>query len=398
VRLDSPAAPGKYAAARNWGVGAYVPLGWGRYWRAARARSAQSPAVVAVLGDSVSRGYNVAGGTFAGAWAGQLKAALQAAYGNGGSGFKGACDSLAFTAAMAGYVAEQVTFTGAWTWAFSVLEGPGSIVFYTSTNADTVVFPGVVGTTVRLFLLSSASGATYTYKVDGGAAVPDTTVGASGVKVVTINTGTPGPHTITLTHTGASGTTFLNVCGVSGDNASGVRVDNFSASGGTSSYLGATAAPTYGHAADWSGGPSNPADLVIYSFGVNDVNPANNVAADTYLANVQTFFSHIRSGAAGGKRGQVDGIIQINHLGTWGPNALYSAYSSRLLGLAEAYGLAVVDHWSRGQNSWEYWRDLGYWSDGTTGGAAGNDAVHPRREGFTAMAAPIIELLSASTA
>lgn len=367
-----------------------APVGWGQWWQAALSGASAAPAVAAIVADSVGRGF-FANPLLANGWAGQIKATLQGLYGDGGSGFQGVIDTLIQSAVMTNYVSEQVvtsTAGGLWT-AGVTRDGPGATVVYNNAPGATTAFSGVRGTTIRMFLLRAAAiGAPFTYSIDGAGAVASTTLGANGILEVVVNGLSAGPHTVVITHTGNSAQ-YLNVLAVCGQNSTGVRFDNYGLQGATSAYF-APAAPTYGAPADWSGGPSNPADLVIYSLGLNDANA--NVTAATYLANVETFLSRVRTGT-GGKRGKVDLLILAPHLGSWGTSALYSSYVNGLRSLAESYGAALVNIWAQGMNSYSLWSDLGYWSDGTNSGIAGNDLVHPRTQGHSVIAASLATLL-----
>jgi lysophospholipase L1-like esterase len=366
---------------RNSPVGNYVPQGWGQWWKAALATSRSAPAVVAGAGDSIMRGY-FAAAALSNGWFGQLRSVLQTKYGDGGSGFQGVVDALVQSAVMTNYVAEQVVTSvagGAWV-AGATFDGPGSTVIYNNAPGATATFSNVRGTTIRIFVLRAGVGATFSYTIDGGAPVNTTSNGANAILVITVNGLSAGNHTVVLTHTDTAAA-YLNVLGVSGENAVGVRLDNYGRQGATSAYLN-PGAVTYGQPGDWTGGPSNPADLVIYSDILNDAN--TNITAANYITNVEAFLSRVKSGT-GGKRGKVDILILVPHLGSWGTTKLYSDYLAGLRPLAEAYGAAIVNVWAQGLNSYSRWSDLGYWSDGTSSGTAGADLVHPRTQGHVAL-------------
>jgi hypothetical protein len=70
--------------------GIYMPRRWPRFFQA--KLDAGGLAKVALVGDSIMRGYWSSNLDTKG-WAGLLRAELQAKYGDGGSGFKGMCDT-----------------------------------------------------------------------------------------------------------------------------------------------------------------------------------------------------------------------------------------------------------------------------------------------------------------
>jgi hypothetical protein len=56
----------------------------------------------------------------------------------------------------------------------------------------------------------------------------------------------------------------------------------------------------------------------------------------------------------------------------------YPSYIANAMGVAAAYGAAMVNHWALGRNSWAYYLTRQFW--GTTGsnsGAPGVDPAHP---------------------
>ncbi|MDQ2826105.1 MAG: SGNH/GDSL hydrolase family protein [Actinomycetota bacterium] len=362
-------------------AGIFVPADWGtRSWFPALTASGTTTAVCACIGDSITRGYF---GTTLGGWVDILRTALQATYGDGGSGWKGSADTTFASSAASQYPAQNIGVAGAGWFLNTVNDGPGTAHLLTSAFADTYTVSGLRGTSITFYLLQWSGAGTYTYAVDGGASVTDTGAGANGIKAVTISGLSNTTHTLVLTN--AANGTYLCPMGAIARKATGVRVDNYGRPGGLGSQL-VPASPLYGHPTDWTGGSSNPADLLIYGYGVNDAHAG--VTAATYLANLNTWLDRVRSS----RRGKVDILIALPHIGNWsvtaGDTALWRDYMLGVWDVARTYGAAVIDFWARGHNSYDEWTDLVYWSDDTAGGTGGS-AVHPNNAGFAFMAADI---------
>jgi lysophospholipase L1-like esterase len=191
------------------------------------------------------------------------------------------------------------------------------------------------------------------------------------VQKTTVTGLSAGDHTVEVTYNG-DGVKPLILLGASAENAQGVVVNNFSQYGQYTSTYGDI---TNLNPASWSGGSNYPADLVIYSLGLN--NAAANFTADNFSKEVRKFFDAVRNGTATKPAtGNTDILIVVQHAGTYDTNNVYQDYAVRRRGIAETYGAAIIDLWADGRNSWNYWNSLGYWSSGTTPGASGTDAVH----------------------
>lgn len=378
--------------------GIYVPDGWGQFWRPKRnAAAAGGKSRVIVVGESSSQGF-YASNLHTGGWVGAMRTQLQARYGNGGSGFfstsrsaiklNGASDA----AAVAAWTTVEclATTTGTWTLGGN-LYGPGITYLYTDT-ASSITFK-VSGTIVKIYTVSgSTTRAGYTYTIDGGApvTVADSGISAANIQVTTVTGLANADHTVTITRDGASGT--LSVCGVAGENATGIVVDNNAKAGAASGSFvtGANSAASTPLGAGWNGGESNPCDLLIYTAGPNDA--ASNVTPDVWSANVAKYFKAVKD--TGVQAGDTDLMIVIPHLGTHDTtNFVYQEYANRARALADTYGAAVVNLWALGRNSWKYWDDLGYWGDADAVGAAGHDSVHPGDAGYAHIAGHILSVV-----
>lgn len=376
--------------------GIYVPSGWGEFWRAKRdaAAAAGGKARVIVVGGSASQGF-YASNLHTGGWVGNVRTALQSKYGDGGSGFFSTSRSAvklnsgADAAAVAAWTAvgNMATTTGTWTLGGSNF-GPGITYLYTDTTGSSLTFR-VKGTSVKIYTVSGGGArAGYTYKIDGGATVPvaDSGITASNIQTTTVTGLTDAEHTVVVTWNGTTSGAGQNfsVCGVSGENATGIVVDNNAKAGASSSSY--VASIPLG--SRWNGGTDNPCDLLIFTAGPNDA--ASNVSGDVWANNVTKFITEVRSA----NNGATDIMFVLPHLGKHDvTNYVYQDYAIRARGLAEAFNAALVDVWTLGRNSWDYWNSLGYWGDANLVGQTGTDSVHLSDAGYAHMSSHISPIL-----
>jgi hypothetical protein len=386
----------KTQTARN-DLGIFVPPGWGQWWRAARNASTTGKARISVVGGSSSAGYYSSNLRTKG-WDGLLRTSLQATYGNGGSGFystslsstalvaRGANSSAQTAYQTAGNLIGQ---TGTWSIGGSDY-GPGSNYIFTSTASATLTFT-VTGSTIDIYTV--AGGGTHggwTYAIDGTAAVAVADNGSAQTSIqTTIVSGlSASSHSIVLTYAG-SGSNYLAVCGVSGENGAGVILNNFARYG---SRAGNFASPGSGTNSTWSGGSDYPADLAIMAFGPNDA--VNGDSGDTWSYNLRQYLTGVKD--MGSAIGATDVLIMLPHIGTYdASNLRYQDYAVRGRAIAEAYGAAFVDMWTLGRNSWNYWSSLGYWANAGSPGSAGTDQVHPSDAGHQYIANTLLPILTA---
>ncbi|MFB7420784.1 GDSL-type esterase/lipase family protein [Streptomyces sp. NPDC056210] len=368
-------------------LGVFVPTGWGTNWKAKRnAAATGGKARMVVVGGSSSQGY-YATNLHSGGWVGNVRAALQGQYGNGGSGIfpvsrspryiDGAQDAAALSVWQAN--GSAVTATGTWDLG-GTRTGPGATQIYTTTAGATLTFK-VTGTTVKIYTVMGSGRAAFTYAIDGAAAVnvPNSAT-ATPVAVTTVTGLTNAQHTVVLKHNDVGGgSNYLTVIGVSGENASGVVVDNCAKAGAPSE----TFASNY----DWNGGASYPADLVVFTAGPNDVTGA--VTANQWETNVMTYIN-----AARAANPLVDVMLVLPHFGVHTNDpTLYAGYAAKARTINQTQNVALVDLWSSGLRYWDYWKAQGFWGDAAVPGAEGSNSVHPGDKGYANIAsiiAPVI--------
>ncbi|MET9119947.1 SGNH/GDSL hydrolase family protein [Streptomyces sp. NPDC004528] len=387
------------AALPRMDLGYYVPAGWGQFWRPKRAaaQAGTGKAVVACVGSSSTQGLyssNLVSTSFVG----RLTTALQTAYGDGGSGFFSSGRSSQFLGAAASTTAwgaitgNLVTAVG--TWNIGNPYGPGANYLYNATNGNSITFQ-VRGSTIRVYTLGGGGRVNWTYSIDSGTAVAVNDSGLStGTIQVTTIAASAGTHTVKITHNGTNGN-FLSVCGVTGENSTGVVVNNYGLSGaGSGTYADTT--PEYGTAL-WNGGPEYPADLVIYALGANDA--LAGLAGDSWATNLRNYLQQVKDGTTlGGTKalGNTDVLILMQHIGAYDlATYKWQDYIARARGIAESYGAALVNMWPLGRNSWNYWNTLGYWGNSAVVGTAGTDTVHMSDAGHAATANALLPVITA---
>lgn len=349
--------------------------------------STDSKPVFAIVGDSIGIKFNAS--SIANSWAGKLTTDLKALKGDGGSGFRGMAHAgYAGGTFLSGFwdqyaTDDKVTLSGS-AWANSTsapfaFSGPGATMGATSTVGSTASFR-VAGNTISIYYLGvTTTGGTFTVTVDGVATGGTINVGsrasdAPAKSTITTTAGT-GMHTVVITL--ASG--GLNLYGVSGENSTGAVVNNFCKGG-----LSATTMNTGTLAgADWNGGVDYPADVIIYALGINDL-ATTDAAASQVADHVRKFFGTIRAATI-----TAPVIVVTNHAGKRDVNFRHVAVQSRLREIAEGYGGAYVDLWTKYDNSWDVANAAGYWGSTTTIGVTGTDDVHPSDTGHTAAYATI---------
>lgn len=383
-------------------LGFYVPVGWGSTWRTSRARAAAGTgkARVALVGDSVARGYYSSNLDSKG-WAQLLRADLQALYGDGGTGFKTALDSSTFANAK-GVNASAVTYyathgyiTKTGTWAlFTGSMGP-SFAYGLSTTDNTTPASAtfsVRGTTVTIYTkANNGSNAAWSYQIDGGSVVNVSDAATGNTMQVTQITGlSAGTHSVVIKYADA-GTKTLYVAGVSGENSTGVVVNNHSIFGAKTSDVNLTGDGDTTITPDWMGGYKYPADLAIWSLGLND--GGSSVTGDAHIKVLRRWMQQVRDGS--GLTGTTDILLVLPHAGTLdNTNYLYQDYVLRQRQLAQSFGAAVIDFWALGRNSWNYWNGLNYWSSSSSPGTSGTDSVHPSDLGHAYMESVVLSLLT----
>jgi hypothetical protein len=375
--------------------GYYVPEGWGRFWRAKRDAAGTSSARVLVIGSAISQGL-FATNLETNGWVGVMRSALQARYGSGGSGFYPTSRSSTYLAtvgvgapALDAWTARNclVVQTGTWT-VGSQNYGPGA-THLTATAAGSLTFKAT-GSTVRIYTLTGAgTRAGFTYKIDAGATVPVADAGgpAVAVQTTTVSGLSTGEHTVTVSWAGSTSQT-LSVMGVSGELPTGVIVHNLSKSGAKAvNYADPTPAALN---AVWNGGSAYSGDLIIVMAAPADA--SSGTSPDAWAVSVSKHLSAVKEA----NQGATDVLLVLPHIGKADEtNYVYQGYASRARGLAEAYGAALVDLWTIGRNSYDYWASLNYWVNTAVPGQPGTDSVHPSDLGHVHIANTILPVLTA---
>jgi hypothetical protein len=179
-----------------------LPAAWGDRWLAARDEADTRQVKVHIYGGSNTDGTPGASDPLTTSWAGIVEAGLRAAYGDGGSGY--------WT------YARFATRTGTWTNEV----GFGSVGHRTSSAGATLGFTGVRGTTIRIYHRNTNVTGTFSYSIDGGAAVNVTPPTGFGVEpgVVEVTGLSDGAHTVDITQ--VSGTIVIH--GIEGVRSTGI--------------------------------------------------------------------------------------------------------------------------------------------------------------------------------
>lgn len=371
-----------------YGEGIQIPKGWGDLsWKAARAAAGSRQVNVVGWGDSLTQGLGASNFRTT-SWFGKLITDLQTLYGDGGSGFQSVMDSVLYTPTMnAGTV--RVTFAGTWTTFNATYNGSSA---YTTTAADTVTFPGVRGTTVTVYYVTTSGGGSIQVKVDGSV-VGTINTNAPASVASTSYTVPAGTHTVVLTNVAS---TLIWVCGVKGTNATGI-VGWYMGKGGRLSNSWATV--LNGLASTETDGRFSMEyphpDLFISAVGVNDAATGGATAVDLAY-NTRKVMDYARAW----NNGATDCVVVVPHVGVWeaadGGIYKWQDMASRLELTASTYGAASINFWLRGRASWDYWNSLGYWANASYSGGAGSDGVHPSDAGHAYMADSIKSILTAA--
>ncbi|GEM_PF-2156905 len=410
--------------------GVYVPEGWGQFWlpKLAAAQAGTGKAALAIPGDSVTQGCYAS--TFPQGWAGLLGLDLRGANGSaddGGSGFNGAANSptyittLASASVAANYASSLWSLTGTWTVQSPSLsnsnfyaDGPGSIQLMGAAGATATTT--VRGTTVTVYVFRVANIAqTATLTIDGvDNAITIPSVATGTILAFSFAVGA-GNHTLKFTVNSVGSGTVVYLCGFSGENASGLVVNNFAASGvcsnvysnvtgNQSTINGATTSTgsgTLGPAGLWSGGPAYPADLVVYPLGLNDVNNARTV--DRFAHDLSTYLQGLKNGGtyngiAYSPNGQTEVLLVSPFYGNFGnvqTSRFGPEYALRTRSVAAHFNAAHVDLNVLWRNSYAYAQGLGYMAvaSGATPGASGSDPCHLSDPGHAAQRSAILPVV-----
>jgi lysophospholipase L1-like esterase len=371
--------------------GLFIPGGVTAWAANLRARLAAGQlGTIAVHGDSLSHGM-YASSLRTKSWPGLLTAALQAKWGDGGSGFLGTANSTLVLNAVAVPAAAVTAYGGTndlWTltgtFTGSQGGGPGWQVVRTAVAGDTATTPtGAVRGRYIDVLTHASSGGPYTVTaaVDGGTPQTITAAAASPALVTTIDTGSAAgdSHTVVITNGAAS---TVDICGVRGRNTTGVVVDKYALYGQRTAMFNNTDG---GRSGAWSGGalgPGTPAQLLIYSLFANDA--AQATATETSMQNIVADLNGFQSSVYGGTSlGAVDVLFVLPHMGRFDATApMRGALKSRITSLCRSEGYAYVDLHALGRNSWDWMNAQGYFGNSGAIGTVGTDNIHLSDAGF----------------
>lgn len=378
------------------GEGLFVPSGWGKHWKAALSTASTGLATIALLGDSITHGMdssNLLHSALGRSYACRLRTSLQSLYGDGGSGYQGTQDMMA----QGGYTAASRGMSTTGTWSARLNQGCASNYYLLASAAATITFTNVRGTSIDIWYAQSTTMGSFTYSIDGAAAVTVNAAIAGDTAMAATATGlSVGEHTVLISW--VSG--FNAICGVSGRFTTGVIMHNFGVQATTSgSIIDTSGSPQFGNAVDFSGGVSAmTASLIIYAYGVNDAHAiAGGATTSTaFVQNLAVALSRWR----GTNGAPVDFLVVAPHIGNWQLNTVsYYAMMAEARSLCAIYGAAFISIGASLKNSWQYARDLNYWSNTQAfPGDPGNDAVHPSDVGHLIMANIILPVVNNTVA
>jgi len=402
--------------------GVFLPDNWGSNWRQKLNNSNTANASIAMVGDSLTVGQ-YASNLDTKNLAGLLRIALQDKYGDGGSGYKSILEnpqSLGSPYGSGGSPSVDsgslISLTGTWVQSTTNTDGPGAQHLDAQVTGSTATYV-VRGSTIKTYVVggTGAGFGHYTVTIDGVVSATFNSGGlaANTCQVQTFTGLSPGNHTVVFTAgigETLSGSLQVFFCGLQGLNSSGVVVNKYGRPSYPSAAFNNDTALTfyqsngtltgnggnggYAPSGKWSGGSLNPADLIIYGFGLNDCRPSGQATTpDTYLRNIYKYLYDVREG---NPNAEVMLVLQHGGDPTWqeASTQYYAAYAERLRGVAASFNAAFVDFWSIGNNSWKYMKDMGYMGD-TSGnaGISGSNPVHFSDAGFVWQKNIILPLL-----
>ncbi|HEY5695594.1 MAG TPA: GDSL-type esterase/lipase family protein [Candidatus Saccharimonadales bacterium] len=307
---------------------------------------------IAAVGDSTTAGYRALAATQS--WPVLLRTALAAAgYPTMGTGPVVGNPG----GAPGGFLDGRYTFSGTWT----TQAGNANFLLQTIVNGATATFASdVAGTIVEIKYLNN--GGTFSYAIDGGAAVPVTPSGAGSIGTVTVTGLANTTHSVVITATSTSAfyLPWVDVRGAT----SGVLVANFGVNSSMTAHW-TNNTFYYPGPMSQSWGPN----VTFIDLGINDL--AGAVTTATYKANLQTL---ITAYAALG-----DVFLVIGNPTQSGDR---SAYNAACYQLADSNDIPLIDLMER----------LGTWASMNVQGLAA-DASHPNAAGYVEKFAGIFAAL-----
>ena len=389
-------------------TGWVVPTDWGGYWRAklAAAKSGRGSAVCALAGDSVGYGYWASNLTST-SWFELLRTKLTNLAGNAGSGFQSQTHSPSVMYNPKSGVPDYYKSVPGNVWTQSAgwtpqvppyIYGPGGGALMATANGATI-FNYVFGSTLGIWYYDG--GADFSVQIDGQT-VGTVRVGTS-YQPVHVAFAVPGGrldvHSWQITGNYSTSTSRgSTIVGVEGLAPTGVRLDNFSFPG---LFSRAYANQDAQRSGTYAGGWRNPADLIIYDLGGNDIsgqdpNYPGGTPADVWAENVQTYLDGVMNTTYGGSAtGQTDVVLlfPVANVGA-DTNRLYLQYKTRALGVAQSYGAALLDLNAMFHGSWNAWYQAGFAGNQGDPTRSGTDLNHPSDAGSVFIANQLAALLT----
>jgi hypothetical protein len=353
--------------------GVYLPAGWNTRWKAARDASAITATEVAIFGDSTTYGActTTSPNTPIYSWINKLRSlSAGAGFIDGGPGvvYPDTTDNHNFDG-----IVYQVAKTGFAAISQSFLVSPGA--YQSTTAGDTITLQGR-GTTARIFYSKQANTGSFSYSIDGGAAV-NVNANATGFSgdIITVTGLTDAVHTVTITNLGGGSANAVGVV-VAFLRSTGITYNKYAISGNTTSTWFGTTNPTVGNF--WTqlplgltpgvtGAPANvPFDwgtaklgagyphpsLALCVLGINDMqglsitnegNPSSaerQAASDAVAQATNNVLHFVRLCRAA----DIDPVVVVPHLDIALHGHTYAGqYASALWGVGLSAGCAVVD-------------------------------------------------------
>lgn len=438
------------ALAKGYQPNIDVPAGWGSRWYAARAEAGTRQVKVHIWGGSIVDGTG-SSDPFTTSWAGIVETALRAAYGNGGTGYwtyaKFTTRTGTWTSEVGwGSVGHRTSSAGA-TLGFTGVTGTTVRIYYRNANVTgsfryridggsftTITPPTGFGQEPGVVEVTGLSDGAHSIDIEqlSGTIVIHGVEGVRATGIVTARCAIGGRGSAefgkivrrrySIGITNASTTITSTAPGMFNPAMFGKYLSSVSAglpfnaqvtavASATSATISANATATTTIVVDESELPPYNAtvpaqmvapflaqglgmpDLLIMGAGVNDMNL---IGSSTFgvvdynqfragLSNLLRGYYKVQAGAA--YTFTPDLLIVGEHLANFGDSQGSGAsVITDARTIAAGLGGVFIDNWGRGRRSFDYWNGLGYFAD----------TVHPSDLGHAAMAAPVVDLLTAA--
>lgn len=309
-------------------------------WKSKLALSRSQLVILSHIGDSMSQpGFG--GCTYAQCWPVRLITALQALYGDGGSGFLSVVNSPAGQFSGAQAVGQYITQGGTvntWSQQIGIAAVPNGCTVTTTgaiaAGSHIMTWPNTVlrGRFLDIYYGKLGTATSFNYSVDGGGNVLVTPAIGAGYGYVTVDTGVAGPHSVVCTTAAAD--SGMVMCGVSGRNSTGVLLHNMALWGRSVASIGAADARIVSLVPDAINAPA----LALYMLGINDTTSAEALSA--FFAN-----SEVLLDASNAQN--CDSFVVCENGGT-GDNGKHTSFTQVLRTVANEYNASQLDLWQYG--------------------------------------------------